>query len=739
MLKKKNIQTFKNLSTAILNSYSQIFFSENKLFAGILIFVSFFNLSAGTAGLLAVLISNIAAYWIGYNKYSIIKGSYGFNPLLVGLGLGIYFQADIVLYTIVFFASILTLFITLAMEGVLAKYALPFLSLPFLIGIWVITLSTNEFTALKLSETGIYTYNELYNLGGKPFISIYESIDALLGIKSLRIYFLSLGAIFFQNSVFAGIFIAAGLLYFSRIAFSLSLIGFYAAFLFYDLIGANFSELAYTFIGFNYILTSIAVGAYFIIPSERSYFWTILLLPITVLISLSLSKVFSVWSLSIYSLPFNIIVLLFIYVMKLRYNKNKALSDVFIRETTPEKSLYLNKTADKRVEGHIFFPISLPFWGKWTVSQAHNGEYTHKGNWRHAWDFVIKDNQDKQYNNSGDEVTDYFCYGKTIIAPAAGYVVNIDDGIPDNKIGNINTAQNWGNSIVIKHTEQLYSQISHIKTGSFKVKKGDYIKKGQLIALVGNSGHSPYPHVHFQLQATPYVGSETIDYPLNNFINSANNKIELKAFGNPQQDNIVSPVEINDILKNSFRLIPGQKVTASFNNNDNKTEEHWEVYKTIYNQTYIYCPQTKSTAYFTYYESEFYFTNFTGNKKSGLYYFFISAYQLKTAFYKGVNIKSLVRPNLFFSKPLLFLQDFIAPFYIFIKSSYNIEYIEKDDDFNAEFVKLKAEIKHTIFNKEKDKIISNIIVKSNNDIEIIVEQNNKLIQLFISHPKRQIL
>ena len=105
----------------------------------------------------------------------------------------------------------------------------------------------------------------------------------------MRIYFISLGAILFQYNLLSGIILSVGLLLFSRISFSLSLIGFYTAFLFYEVIGANISELSYSYIGFNYILTSIAVGGFFIIPSRRSYLWVILLIPIVAMITITLS------------------------------------------------------------------------------------------------------------------------------------------------------------------------------------------------------------------------------------------------------------------------------------------------------------------------------------------------------------------------------------------------------------------------------------------------------------------
>ena len=100
------------------------------------------------------------------------------------------------------------------------------------------------------------------------------------------------------------------------------------------------------------------------------------------------------------------------------------------------------------------------------------------------------------------------------MAPADGIVQEIIDHIDDNEIGKNNTAQNWGNTIVIKHAEGLYTKLSHLKKNSFKTSKGAYVKRGDIVASCGNSGRSPEPHLHMQVQATPYIGSKTLNYPL---------------------------------------------------------------------------------------------------------------------------------------------------------------------------------------------------------------------------------
>ncbi len=715
----------RDFSKGVLNSYSQIFFSDNKVFAVIVILVSFFDIYAGLSGLMAILVSNGLAFGLGYNRINTIKGAYGFNSLLVGLGTGLWYQPGIELFVIVFIISILTFFITITIEGVFGKYGLPFLSIPFLFGIWIVALSGYDFGSVGLSERGLYMTNDLYLIGGKSLVDLYEWWNKLNFIPSLKIYFLSLGAIFFQYNVLSGILIATGLLIYSRIAFTLSLLGFFTAYLFYLLIGADISALSYNYIGFNFILTSIALGGFFVVPSRYSYLWIVLLLPIVVLMTLSLSRVFTTFGLSIYSLPFNIIVLLFLYSLKLRINRKNRLSEVFVQQYSPEKNLYFFKNASERFLEQQYFPVSLPFWGEWTVMQGHSGDYTHKGDWRHAWDFVIEDDRKNQFSGDGTKLTDYYCYEKKVLAPAAGYIQEVTDGIDDNDVGDININQNWGNSIVIKHTELLYSQLSHLKPGSIKVSKGEYVKKGQVLALCGNSGRSPYPHLHFQLQATPFVGSETLDYPLSHYIQKTEKGFKLRSFDKPGEGDIVSNIHINELLKKALHFIPGQTLKFTCVNGEEESDISWEVKTDIYNNSYIHCEETNSFAYFYNDGTIHYFKNFVGNRNSNLFRFYLAFYKVQTGYYRELEMLDRLPVNQSFRGGLLFLQDFIAPFHFFLRSKYRVKYEYLDNELSPSQAKLRSVVENYVFAKKVRSMEFEISIDRKGIKSVVFSNGNK--------------
>ncbi len=685
--------------SGVLNSYSQVFFSDNKLFSAILLVVTFIDPFAGFYGLVSVFFTNLIGLGLGFNKLVIAKGIYGFNSLLVGLGLGIYFAPGWHLLLIVMLAAALTLFLSIAAEGVIGKYALPYLSVPFVISIWIVMLATRDLTALGVSQRGVYTLNELYQIGGSTLVWIYESWQQIGLTPSLRVYFISLGAIFFQYNLLSGIIIAGGLLYYSRIAFTLSLLGFYSAFFFYEIVGADLDELNYSYIGFNYILTAIATGGFFVIPTLSSYLCVIGLIPMVALLTMSLSSVFAVFYLPFYSLPFNIIVLLFLYVLKFRTRNTNQLHTLFYQYNSPERNLYAFRNASERF-AHLFdVQVRLPFFGEWTVTQAYDGEHTHKDDWRHALDFEILDEDGSSYRGEGDKSSDYYCFDKAVLAPADGTIEEVTDGIEDNNIGDVNLLHNWGNTIIIQHADGLYSKLSHLKENSVTVKKGEKVKQGQTIAKCGNSGRSPVPHLHFQMQATPWIGSKTIEYPVSHYILKKEKEFEFCSFDIPDKDQRIRNVEVNGLIKNAFDLVPGRKIRIDENRNGKKGSADWEVEISVYNKSYIVCRDTGSKAWFENNRTIWYFTHFEGDKSSLLYYFYLAAYKVQQGFYQDISLKDSFPVNLIFPKTMLFFQDLVAPFFIFLKAGYRNDYFYIDSTLSPEKIRLKSEAISSVFGK----------------------------------------
>lgn len=154
---------------------------------------------------------------------------------------------------------------------------------------------------------------------------------------------------------------------------------------------------------------------------------------------------------------------------------------------------------------------TLPFNGEWTVANGGiNKEDSHSWavcNQRYAYDFyIVKDG--KTYSGVRENLSNYYCYGKEIIAPLDGEVVEIKNKYEDTQIdhdGQPNCAASdvRGNFIKIRHSNNEYSLIGHILKDSFNVRVGDKVKRGDYLANCGNSGNTSEPHIHFQVQKGP--------------------------------------------------------------------------------------------------------------------------------------------------------------------------------------------------------------------------------------------
>lgn len=164
----------------------------------------------------------------------------------------------------------------------------------------------------------------------------------------------------------------------------------------------------------------------------------------------------------------------------------------------PDKDSYIPKVK-----------YSLPFHEAWVaVNGGVTKEFSHSwevNSQRYAYDFIILDNAGKSCHCDTVTLSNYYCYGKEILAPADGVVVDVRKDCRDSKImGGGKTdplvKDIRGNYIVIQHSENEYSCLAHLMPGSITVDVGEQVKRKQQIALCGNSGNTSEPHLHFQIQ-----------------------------------------------------------------------------------------------------------------------------------------------------------------------------------------------------------------------------------------------
>ena len=722
---KSHIQLF---GKGYINSYSQLFFADSKTFAWLLLLSSFVNPIMGISGAIATISGLVFSYWIGLNRTHIGHGVYSYNALMIGLVLGSQYQITSSYLLLLLVAAILSVIITVWFNTVLAKYQLPSLSLSFLFSLWLITIGLRTYNNITLSESSIYRYNDLYLLGGDQLLNFMNKLEENQLPEVVDVYLKSLSAVFFQYNIIAGFLILIGLIIWSRIAFILSIIGFSIGYLFYFGLSGEFSQLYYSYIGFNFILTAIALGGFYLIPSRASFMLAIISMPIIGVLISGLNGILIVYQLPLFSLPFVITVLIVLMLLSQRTYLHRLIP-VTYQHFSPEKNKYNYSNNVTRFKNSKWVNIQLPFFGEWFVSQGYNGKITHKENWSDALDFVVVDETKHTFKSLGTSVTDFYCYNLPILAPADGFVVEIADGIEDNKIGDVDLIENWGNSIVIKHADGLYSKLSHLKANSILVQLNDNVRAGQMLASCGSSGRSPEPHLHFQMQKTPFIGSATLRYQINHFISRVNEKYQFHENEIPEEGaQIHQPIK-TPLLSKALHFTPGQIITfETILNAGNKISINWECMVDAWNKTYLYCQQTKAYAYFVNNGTTFYFTSYHGSKKSYLFDFYLAGYKILLGYYPDLTIKDSIDIGLFNHPISLWFQDIIAPFYLFKKVSYQVNFKQIDDMIAPTYIVMESKIEAYNFNSKTKERNYKLVIQDSKLMQIVINPNQKSAQ-----------
>lgn len=103
------------------------------------------------------------------------------------------------------------------------------------------------------------------------------------------------------------------------------------------------------------------------------------------------------------------------------------------------------------------------------------------------------------YKNGG------FHKGIDLITGRASDVVAFEDGKvvnASNSVKGTNTNKGtlgMGNYVILQHENGFRTRYQHMKYGSVRVKKGDIVKKGQVLGVIGNTGYSTGRHLHFDI------------------------------------------------------------------------------------------------------------------------------------------------------------------------------------------------------------------------------------------------
>jgi len=146
---------------------------------------------------------------------------------------------------------------------------------------------------------------------------------------------------------------------------------------------------------------------------------------------------------------------------------------------------------------------------------------------RYAIDFIKLDNDGRLAPGNDDLAKEWYGYGAEVLAVANGTVASVrNDFLETPTISGrerVTAERATGNYISIRVGTGKYAFYEHLKPGSIKVRPGQTVKEGQVIANLGFTGQSDGPHLHFHVaDMNSPLGAEGIPFSFGHFIYSGN-------------------------------------------------------------------------------------------------------------------------------------------------------------------------------------------------------------------------
>ncbi|MGB8539502.1 MAG: M23 family metallopeptidase [Acidobacteriaceae bacterium] len=141
---------------------------------------------------------------------------------------------------------------------------------------------------------------------------------------------------------------------------------------------------------------------------------------------------------------------------------------------------------------------------------------------RYAVDWEQTDAGGRIYAGPREKLESYAIFGQPVLAVADALVVSVIDGEPEQTPGNYPTNialdKADGNCVILDLGAHRYALYAHMQPGSIKVRRGEKVHLGQVIGLVGDTGNSIVPHLHFQVTAGPSsLSSNGLPYEISEF------------------------------------------------------------------------------------------------------------------------------------------------------------------------------------------------------------------------------
>lgn len=527
-------------------SYAILFFSANARLGWWLMAVSMLAPDYGISGLAGVLAAGTLAWWLGYDPAQIRSGFLLFNPLLVCLTVAYlnrcyHFAAPT--FLLLWIASVIGAFFV---SAALQQWARVLLG-----------LSAHSLPAVAAAYVLYFLGFSLFGPPSLPDSSTAAWLDLPGCPPFLQAMFQAFGAMLFQPHVVPGMLVFLGLALTSPLSTLAASLSFTVGAATMWQLGFPLGPEGITWCGFNFLLCGIALGSGYFIASASSLALAASGAFLCSLTSVALATALRYFNLPASALPYNLVVLAMVTALRSRRSAG-ALVPSPSPGSLPESAVQ-QVLIDARRFPDVKTPALFPPVGTLcTVTQSFDGALTHRGPWRYALDFEVE-KEGRKCRSDGSALVDYFTFGVPVLAPCYGVVANIVNHVPDNAPGGNNPDENWGNYIVIYSDTGYYVMLAHLQQHSATVYIGQRISRGFVLGAVGNSGRSPFPHLHLQIQDTALAGSASRPFCLKHYLEPSGHGMLYRTSGVPMAGTRVQAGTANPALSEILHgWLPGE-------------------------------------------------------------------------------------------------------------------------------------------------------------------------------------
>ena len=348
-------------------------------------------------------------------------------------------------------------------------------------------------------------------------------------------YFRSMGMLLFLPRPEVGILVALAILLWSRLMFLAGLLGWITGVGLGLLMQSVGLQYLWLLAAHNYFLAPALLSATFFMPLSTRIYMAIIVAAGAAAFAAYFQFLVPGSAYAFLPIPAALAISIGIGALSLnpRFQRSTELN------LSPELALWtrINQTERFGWQEPLF---AVPVQGAVTVAQGFNGQYSHSGLWRHALDFQRPATVPNEIGNT--------IWGAPVYAPVAGFIDGIRNDVPDNPLGVLNYAENWGNYVIIRLDNGGWAMLAHFRQGSIAVTTGR-VEIGTYIGEVGNSGRSPTPHLHLQAQISREPGSPTMPFRLANYMTVSEGPAPglqcWNATGLPEAGNIITAAQNN--------------------------------------------------------------------------------------------------------------------------------------------------------------------------------------------------